>query len=168
MGPLPSPKVFVSYSHDSLTHRKRVWEFAKRLRDWGIDAVIDQYVPNPAEGFPKWMAAQIEAADFVVVICTAGYLRRLRRNEKHSPGHGVLWEAALIFQHVYIRSHPCAECVLMQYVPESRKGEDVPCHHIPLDPESRTVATLNAAEGEEVLKRWLRREINRLEGELAA
>ena len=23
------------------------------------------------------------------------------------------------------RTHPCAECILMQYVPESRKGEDV-------------------------------------------
>jgi hypothetical protein len=34
-----------------------------------------------------------------------------------------------------LRSHPCAECVLMQYVPESHKGEDVPCHHIPLDQE---------------------------------
>ena len=65
------------------------------------------------------------------------------------------------------RSHPCAECILMQYVPESRKGEDVPCHHIPLDQESRTIATLDATEAEEVLKRWLRHEINRLEGELA-
>ena len=65
------------------------------------------------------------------------------------------------------RTHPCAECVLMQYVPESGKAEDVPCHHIPLDPERRTVATLNATEGEEVLKRWLQHEINRLEGELA-
>jgi len=55
----------------------------------------------------------------------------------------------------------------MQYVPESRKDEDIPCHHIPLDPESRTIATLDASEAEEVLKRWLRREINRLEGELA-
>jgi hypothetical protein len=65
------------------------------------------------------------------------------------------------------RTHPCAECILMQYVPESRRSEDVPCHHIPLDPESRTVATLDATEGEDVLKRWLRHEINRLEGELA-
>ena len=63
------------------------------------------------------------------------------------------------------RTHPCAECVLMQYVPESRKGEDVPCHYIPLDQESRTIATLDAAEAEEVLKRWLRHEINRLQGE---
>ena len=65
------------------------------------------------------------------------------------------------------RTHPCAECILMQYVPESRKGEDVPCHHIPLDQEGRTIATLDATEAEEVLKRWLRHEISRLEGELA-
>ena len=61
------------------------------------------------------------------------------------------------------RTHPCAKCILMQYVPESRKGEDVPCHHIPLDQESRTIATLDATEAEEVLKRWLRHEINTLE-----
>ena len=66
-----------------------------------------------------------------------------------------------------LRTHPCAECVLMQYVPESRKGEDVPCHHIPLDHESRTIATLDAAKDEDVLKGWLRHEINRLEAELA-
>jgi len=64
------------------------------------------------------------------------------------------------------RPHPCAECSLMQYVPESRKSEDIPCHHIPLDQERRTIATLDATEAEEVLKRWLRHEIDRLEGEL--
>ena len=66
-----------------------------------------------------------------------------------------------------LRTHPCAECILTQYVPESRKTEDVPCHHIPIDGESRTIATLDATEADEVLKRWLRHEINMLEGELA-
>ncbi|MGO9261307.1 MAG: hypothetical protein ACLQU1_34120 [Bryobacteraceae bacterium] len=66
-----------------------------------------------------------------------------------------------------VRSHPCDECVLWQFVPESRRGEDVPCHHIPLDGESKTIATLEGPDAEEVLKRWLRHEIHRLEGELA-
>ena len=66
-----------------------------------------------------------------------------------------------------LRTHPCGECVLMQYVPESCKNEDIPCHHIPLDGARRTVATLNESDGEEVLKQWLRHEINRLEQELA-
>jgi len=65
------------------------------------------------------------------------------------------------------RPHPCDECILMQFVPESRRGEDVPCHHIPLDGENRTIVTLDAPEAEEALKRWLRHEIERLEGELA-
>jgi hypothetical protein len=64
------------------------------------------------------------------------------------------------------RAHPCSECILMQYVPESRKGEAVPCHHIPLDRESGTIVTLDATEAEAALKRWLHREISRLEGEL--
>jgi len=66
-----------------------------------------------------------------------------------------------------LRTHPCAECVLMQYVPESHKNEDVPCHHIPLDQERRTIANLDVAGAEGVLKQWLRHEITRLEGELA-
>jgi hypothetical protein len=65
------------------------------------------------------------------------------------------------------RSHPCSECVLMQYVPDSGKTEDVPCHHIPLDHRHRTIATLDPSEGEEVLKQWLRSKIDRLEKELA-
>ena len=66
-----------------------------------------------------------------------------------------------------LRSHPCSECALWQYVPESSRGEDVPCHHIPLDQERRTIATLRVREGEEAIKQWLRNEINRLEAELA-
>jgi len=54
----------------------------------------------------------------------------------------------------------------MEYVPESGKNEEVPCHHIPLNRESGTIATLDATEAEEALKRWLHHEINRLEGEL--
>jgi hypothetical protein len=54
----------------------------------------------------------------------------------------------------------------MRYVPESCKDEDIPCHHIPLDQKCRTIATLDEDEVEEVLKQWLRCEINRLEKEL--
>lgn len=64
------------------------------------------------------------------------------------------------------RAHPCATCTLMQYVPESRKNEEVPCHHIPLDREGATIATLDATEAEQLLRRWLHDEIYRIEGEL--
>ncbi len=30
------------------------------------------------------------------------------------------------------RVHPCSECMLMDFVPDSHRNENVPCHHIPL------------------------------------
>jgi hypothetical protein len=95
------PKVFVSYSHDSLEHRTNVWNLAKRLRSDGIDAVIDQYVPAPEQGFPRWMEDQIDSADFVLLVCTEVYSRRVRGREEPGKGHGVMWEANLIYQHIY-------------------------------------------------------------------
>jgi SEFIR domain len=48
-----SPKVFISYSHDSPEHEQRVLELAERLRADGINCTIDQYVVAPAEGWPR-------------------------------------------------------------------------------------------------------------------
>ena len=56
------PRVFISYSHDSAEHRDRVLELADRLRADGIDAMIDQYVQFPPEGWPAWCEAEIRKA----------------------------------------------------------------------------------------------------------
>lgn len=65
------------------------------------------------------------------------------------------------------RSHPCDECLLMALVPPERRSENVPCHHIPLTPEGKTIAVLernaDQDEMEETVKTWLRRMINNLE-----
>jgi hypothetical protein len=45
------PRVFISYSHDSDKHRDRVLELADRLRADGVDAMIDQYIQSPPEGW---------------------------------------------------------------------------------------------------------------------
>lgn len=58
-------------------------------------------------------------------------------------------------------------CVLMELVPPERRGEDVPCHHIPLNAVGETIDQLewkeNQAELEETIKNWLRAAIKRLE-----
>ena len=94
-------RVFISYSHDSLEHRTRIWNFAKKLRNDGVDAIIDQYFPFPEEGFPKWMEEQIEVADFVILVCTSIYFARVRGKDEPGIGHGVLWESNLIYQWLY-------------------------------------------------------------------
>src|SRR4051794_35658059 len=67
------PRAFISYSHDSPEHERRVRAFAERLIAEGIDIVLDQYVVSPPEGWPRWMDRQIADADCVLLICTETY-----------------------------------------------------------------------------------------------
>jgi hypothetical protein len=95
------PRTFISYSHDSRRHEKRVLRLANRLRSQGVDAILDQYEPVPREGWTLWTEKQIRDADWVLVCCTETYLRRVRREEDPGVGLGVCWEANIIYQHLY-------------------------------------------------------------------
>lgn len=66
-------KVFISYSHDSEKHQRNVLSLANRLRNEGIDCIIDQYEESPSEGWVRWAINRIEGADFVLVVCTEQY-----------------------------------------------------------------------------------------------
>jgi len=65
------------------------------------------------------------------------------------------------------RSHPCSECLLTKFVPESLRELEVPCHHIPLNAEGETVSSLEQQatqqELEEAVREWLRSMISRIE-----
>jgi hypothetical protein len=96
-----TPRVFLSYSHDSAEHKERVHGLCNRLREEGIDAWIDQYETVPAEGWPRWAARQVREADFVLIVCTEVYERRFRDDEKAGQGHGVRWEGYVVTQELY-------------------------------------------------------------------
>lgn len=98
---MKAARVFISYSHDSPEHAHSVLDLANRLREEGIDAWIDRYVPAPPQGWPRWMEQQIAEADFVLLVCTKTYLRRVMQQELPHQGLGVLWESNLIYQHLY-------------------------------------------------------------------
>lgn len=70
------------------------------------------------------------------------------------------------------RPHPCSECMLIDFVPDSKRHEDVPCHHIPLSPAGETVATMEARDRQQKLEEavivWLRAVIARMEKERQA
>ena len=102
-GPTRPPRVFVSYAHDpdNPAHADRVLALADALRADDIDAVLDQYDPNPAEGWPQWMERNLDAADFVLLVCTPAYLRRVERREPAGVGLGVQWEGNLIYNRLY-------------------------------------------------------------------
>ncbi len=95
------PKVLISYSHDSSAHKVRVLRLADRLVADGIDVILDQYAGVPPEGWPQWMEREVEAANFVLVVCTETYLRRFKGQEAPGTGRGVRWEGLLLSGEIY-------------------------------------------------------------------
>jgi len=97
-----TPRIFISYSHDTDAHRERVLRLSERLRAGGIETRLDQYVAGtPAEKWPRWMLNQIDWAEFILLVCTKTYYRRFRGHEEPGKGKGVDWEGAVITQETY-------------------------------------------------------------------
>jgi hypothetical protein len=118
--PVPAPKVFISYSHDSPEHKELVLRFAQRLRKDGIDAQVDQYVVGrPEGGWARWMMDKLDWAAFVLLICTGPYYRRFRGHEDPRTGKGVDWEGQLITLEMY---H--AKSRTTKFVPVVVRSED--------------------------------------------
>jgi hypothetical protein len=65
-----------------------------------------------------------------------------------------------------LRAHACRECLLYQFVPEDKHGEEFPCHHIRLNASGDTIAGFmarNEPGGMVIaLEDWLRHTIAQL------
>ena len=70
------PKVFLSYSHDSLEHKKWVLDLATRLRSNGVESVIDQWALGHGDDLPHFMEQNLATADRVLMICTESYVQK--------------------------------------------------------------------------------------------
>lgn len=75
------PKVFISYSHDSASHKQWVLEFATTLRNRGVDAILDQWDLKPGDDLPHFMEQSLETADFAVMVCTKKYVAKANAGE---------------------------------------------------------------------------------------
>ena len=63
--------------------------------------------------------------------------------------------------------HPCNECHLIDFVPGSRRSEEIPCHFIPLNESGETLEQLESEDNQEkletALKVWLQTKIKEIE-----
>ena len=76
-----TPKVFISYSHDSPEHKRWVSELAVRLRHNGIDAILDQWDLGPGDDITLFMESGLKNSDRVLVICTDTYVSKANAGE---------------------------------------------------------------------------------------
>jgi WD40 repeat protein len=95
------PRVFMSYSHDSVSHTERVLRLARRLAADGCYCIVDQDDPHPAEGWPAWMDRQLDEADFVVVVCSWGYYQKVKAGKRPTSGLGVKFESLMLLNDLY-------------------------------------------------------------------
>jgi tetratricopeptide (TPR) repeat protein len=132
-------KVFISYSHDSDVHRERVLGLSERLRDDGIETILDRYVErgSPPEGWPRWMLNALDAATHVLCVCTESYYRRFRGHEEPNKGKGVDWEGAVITQELYDARHVSNKFIPVLFDPADEL-------HIPEPLRSQTYYVLNS------------------------
>jgi hypothetical protein len=126
----------------------RVLALCDRLRLNGVDANLDQYEVAPPEGWPRWAVRQIEAAGYVLIVCTEIYRQRLDGTAAKGGGLGVKWEGAILNQVLYDSESETGKLVPVVLTPEDVK-------HIPTVLRGMTRYDLSSSEGYEQLYRYL-------------
>jgi len=56
------PRVFISYSHDSKDHKAWVTNLGTRLREKGVDVILDQWDTEPGDNLAKFMESGVRDA----------------------------------------------------------------------------------------------------------
>lgn len=86
-----APKVFISYSWDSEVHKKWVLDLAIKLRENGIDAILDQWELELGKPIPNFMENSLAKSDRVICVITPNYY-----NRTIEPNGGVGYEYSII------------------------------------------------------------------------
>jgi hypothetical protein len=89
-------RVFISYSWDSAEHKAWVLAFANRLRDDGVDAVLDQTHLDFGGRTPEFMERSVRDSRIVLVICTEGYKQRFDGRKGGAGYEGHIITAAIL------------------------------------------------------------------------
>jgi hypothetical protein len=105
-------KVFISYSWDDDDHREWVRKFAIRLREDGIETILDRWHAVPGEQIPEFMERAVRESDFVLCICTPKY-----KDKSDQRGGGVGYEGDVMTGEVFINRNQ------RKFIPILCKGE---------------------------------------------
>lgn len=76
MSEVKAPRAFISYSWDSEEHKLWVRELATRLRQDGVDVMLDQWGVAPGDQLPEFMENSLRENDFILIVCTPQYKRK--------------------------------------------------------------------------------------------
>jgi hypothetical protein len=107
------PRCFISYSWDSEAHREWVRKLATRLRECGIDAILDQFHCAPGMDLTQFMERSVRESSYVVLVCTPNF------GQKADAGvGGVGYEKAIVTGEIF-----AGEAKDTKFVPVLREGD---------------------------------------------
>ena len=79
------PRIFISYSHDSPAHCRRVLDLAQQLRRDGINTELDQFHQEEVEHWPRWCEEQLRPE--TLISCSVSEFDRLDHKSASSDTH---------------------------------------------------------------------------------
>ncbi|ASF43668.1 toll/interleukin-1 receptor domain-containing protein [Capnocytophaga endodontalis] len=110
-----APKVFISYSWDSEAHKNWVLNLATKLRENGIDAILDQWELELGKPIPNFMGKSIEISDRVICIMTPNYKTK---SNAEDPKGGVAYESSIM------AAETIKNIITTKFIPLLREGND--------------------------------------------
>ncbi|MFI3307961.1 MAG: toll/interleukin-1 receptor domain-containing protein [Mycoplasmatota bacterium] len=73
-----SPKIFISYSHDSQDHKDWVKKLATNLREYmGIDVILDQWDLRLGSDLSLFMEQGLNSSNLVLCVCSDKYVEKV-------------------------------------------------------------------------------------------
>lgn len=73
---MATPKIFISYSHDSAEHRNWVIKLAERLMAHGIEVLLDMWELGAGDDIALFMERGLKEADRILMVCTPTYVAK--------------------------------------------------------------------------------------------
>ena len=112
------PKVFISYCWKPQENKERVLRLADRLKDDGVDVVMDKTDLHPGQDMNVFMERLSTDPDIkkVLVICTAEYVKKANAREG-----GVGTESEIIIPQVYGR--PMQQKIIPLFFEKDENGD---------------------------------------------
>jgi len=106
------PTAFISYSWDSNEHKNWVRDLAVRLRDEGVDVMLDQWHLAPGDPLPEFMERAVSENDFVLLVCTPNF--KAKADERRG---GVGYEGNIMTGELFLKSNQ------RKFIPILRHGD---------------------------------------------
>lgn len=70
------PRVFISYSHDNESHNNWVLQLSTRLRDNGVDVILDKWNLTLGSNLVQFMTGGLSKSSRVICVCSKNYVTK--------------------------------------------------------------------------------------------